>query len=134
MPSRKVGRGERPRTGPPSAARAPRPRPIAQLGRHLARPLTVVVVVVLMRCWLGVWPTAVVLATVGTAGLLAVWAEAERRLFAPPPSRAQLVERRPQASERGLDPAGHAAFARALTAVAAAYLTECERQEREARP
>jgi hypothetical protein len=81
--------------------------------------------VVVVRAALGVWAAAVLVALAAMAGLIAGWAAVEARAF----------DRRrpsPPAAVRAPDVAAdHVAFARALSAVAAAYLTECERQEQQ---
>jgi hypothetical protein len=81
-----------------------------------------------VRQLLGVWVTAGLVAVVLTTALVAAWSRFEARAFAPrrPPSPIPPVPRRSR-----LVPGDHVAFARALTAVATAYLAECERQEQE---
>ncbi len=106
----------------------PRPGPRARkaAGRLARRAVTVaaaVVMVVVVRVLLGVWVTAALLALAAVAGLLAGWASVEARAF-PRAGAGPPVARGP-----GACPADHVAFARALAAVAAAYLSECERQE-----
>jgi hypothetical protein len=121
---------------------------LVQLGRTIARPLGVVVrvgtrrslrrvvglvlIVVTVRVLAGVWPAALFGAVVVTVGLLAGWAAVERRMTervrARPP--VVVVERGPRGPGR-LD-GEHVAFARGLAGLAAWYLAECERQEREA--
>jgi hypothetical protein len=63
------------------------------------------------------------------------WPRWEARLFGPsrevePRSQVWMRPPRREAQDRGagLGPAGHRAFARALHAVAEAYLAECERE------
>jgi hypothetical protein len=121
---------------------------LVQLGRTIARPLGVVVrvgtrrslrrvvglvlIVVTVRVLAGVWPAALFGAVVVTVGLLAGWAAVERRMTervrTHPP--VVVVERGPRGPGR-LD-GEHVAFARGLAGLAAWYLAECERQEREA--
>jgi hypothetical protein len=89
-----------------------------------------VVVVLVHRTGWACGPPAVLVATAGTVGLLAGWAAIDR-LFTP-------VRRGPGWSSAApahgrLDAADHAAFAGHWRR-GGAYLTECERQEREARP
>ena len=123
---------------------------LPQLGRTVARPLGVVVqvgrrrsprrvvglvlVVIAVRSVAGVWPAALLGAVVVTAGLLVAWAAVERRVServrARPP--VVVVERGPRGPGRLDGEAGHVAFARGLAGLAAWYLAECERQEREA--
>ena len=95
------------------------------------RVVGLVLVVVTVRAWAGVWPAALLGATVATVGLLVAWAAVERRVTervrARPP--VVVVERGPRRVEHE---AGHVAFARGLAGLAAWYLAECERQEREA--
>jgi hypothetical protein len=78
-----------------------------------------------VRAWLGVWAGAALVALAALVGLIAGWAAVEARAFdchrpSSPSARRTLGA-----------PADHVAFARALTAVATAYLTECERQEQQ---
>jgi hypothetical protein len=105
----------------PRARRAAR-----RTARRAASTAAAVALVFLVRALLGVWATAALVALVAMAGLIAGWAAVEARVFdRPRPSPPVLIPRRAP----GLTAADHAAFARALTAVATAYLTECERQE-----
>jgi predicted lipid-binding transport protein (Tim44 family) len=112
--------------------RLPRPRrPRLRLGprarrtaRRLAALAAGLAVVVLARIVLGVWAAAGLVALAVTAGLIAGWAAVEARAFRPSPPSTPAGARGP-----GLSPGDHVAFARALTAVATAYLTACERQE-----
>jgi hypothetical protein len=77
---------------------------------------------------------AAVVVVGGLAWVLWRWPRWEARLFEPSPE----VERRPDAwvprprdaqdADASLGPAGHRAFARALHALAAAYLAECEQE------
>ncbi len=77
--------------------------------------------VVVARLAIGPWPTAVALAAAGLwAGLRAWWRIETRSRLARPPA---CEVARPLAG-----PAGHVAFARALAAVSAAYVSECERE------
>jgi hypothetical protein len=91
------------------------------------RPLVTVagamVGVVVLRLVAGVWITAAVLAGLAVVGLVAGWAAVERRAFPRRPQR--------QASVTVAPPGRDVAFARALAVVAAAYLAECERDERQ---
>jgi hypothetical protein len=79
---------------------------------------------VAVRAVAGVWVTAALVAAAALAGLLAGWAAVEARAF--PRSHAAAVG---QLGPRGPGSSDHLAFARALTAVATAYLARCERQE-----
>jgi len=61
------------------------------------------------------------------------WPRWEARLFEPIRavelhSRVWVPTHDPRASDAGLGPEGHRAFARALHALTAAYLAECERE------
>ena len=104
---------------------------VVQVGRRrwVRRVVGLVLVVVTVRAWAGVWPAALLGATVATVGLLVAWAAVERRVTervrARPP--VVVVERGPRRVEHE---AGHVAFARGLAGLAAWYLAECERQER----
>jgi hypothetical protein len=94
----------------------------------VATTAAAVALVLAVRALLGVWVAAVLVALVAMAGLIAGWAALEARVFDRPRPRLSppaLIPRRAP----GLCAADHTAFARALTAVATAYLTECERQE-----
>jgi hypothetical protein len=86
--------------------------------RRLTTGAAVVGLLVGLRLVAGVWITATVIAGLVTVGLVAGLAAVERRVFARRPA-APLV-----AGPRG--PGRHTEFARALAAVAAAYLAECE--------
>jgi hypothetical protein len=109
-----------PRLGP-RARRAAR-----RTARRAAKTAVAVALVLVVRGLLGVWATAVLVAVAAMVGLIAGWAAVEARAFdRPRPSPPVLIPRRAP----GLTAGDHTAFARALTAVAAAYLTECERQE-----
>jgi hypothetical protein len=82
-----------------------------------------VAVVVIVRALLGVWAAAVLVALAALVGLIAGWAAVEARAFdRRHPSPPATVRTPGTAADR-------VAFARALAAVAAAYLTACERQE-----
>ena len=111
-----------------------RPVGLVQFGRHrlVRRVIGLVLVVVTVRAWAGLWAAALVGAVVVTVGLVAGWAAVERRMServrARPP--VVVVERGPRGPGR-LD-GEHVAFARGLAGLAAWYLAECERQEREA--
>jgi hypothetical protein len=80
--------------------------------------LNVAAAVAILRAVAGPWVAALVVAPVLLALLVVGWAVVEARLF-DRPSGAVVVGRRAE---------DHVAFARALTAVAAAYLAECERE------
>jgi hypothetical protein len=107
----------------------PRVRRVARrTARRAATTAAAVALVLVVRGLVGVWAAAVLVALVAVVGLIAGWAALEVRVFDRPhlrPSPPVLIPRRPP----GLDPGDHTAFAWALTAVATAYLTECERQE-----
>jgi hypothetical protein len=121
---------------------------LVQLGRTVARPVGLVVragarrslrrvvglvlVVVTVRVLAGVWTAAVLGAVVVTVGLLAGWAAVERRVTERARARPMVVERGPRGPGRPDAGAGHVAFARGLAGLAAWYLAECERQDREA--
>lgn len=98
------------------------PGAIAHWRRHLLRAAALAGLVVGTRLLLGVWPSAVVLASLGLGRLLVLWATVEARLF-----DGDRPVRVPRAGEPA---AGHVAFARALAVVAQAYLAECEREVR----
>jgi uncharacterized membrane protein len=105
----------------PRARRAAR-----RTARRGAKTAAAVALVLMVRGLLGVWAAAALVAMVAVAGLIAGWIAVEARVFdRPRPSPPVLIPRRAP----GLTAGDHAAFARALTAVVAAYLTECERQE-----
>jgi hypothetical protein len=94
--------------------------------RNIARRATttallVLVVIVGGRAVCGPWPTAIVVAAAGTCWGLRAWSRIESRT-SPGPAAPGVEVARPVV--------GHVAFARALAAVAAAYLTECERAAR----
>ena len=93
--------------------------------RALGALVGAMAVVAAVRVLFGVWAAAVVGATILVAGVLVCWAAVEARAF--DRRRPCLPARRTPATPLG----DHVAFARALTAVATAYLAECERQERE---
>jgi hypothetical protein len=93
--------------------------------RRVATEFAVVVLVLVVRSVLGVWIAAALIALVAVVGLIAGWAAVEARAFDHDPRSARVVVRAPGTT------ADHVAFARALRAVATAYLTECERQEHE---
>jgi hypothetical protein len=116
----------RPRLGP-------RVRRAARRTAHrAAKPAAAVALVLVVRGLLGVWAAAVLVALVAVAGLIAGWAALEARVFDHPRPRHEPPALTPTEIPRrapGLNAADHTAFARALTAVATAYLTECERQE-----
>jgi hypothetical protein len=86
--------------------------------RRLGRAVVVVSAVAVSRAFVGVWPTSFGLAAVGMWWGLRAWAGWEARS-----RRGALV---PQLVPAGR--AGHVEFARALATVAAAYLSECERE------
>jgi hypothetical protein len=81
-----------------------------------------------LRAVLGVWVAAGLIALVFMAALVAAWSRIEALVFAP---RRPPFPIRPVPDRSGLTAGDHVAFARALTAVATAYLAECERQEHE---
>jgi hypothetical protein len=83
-------------------------------------------VLVAVRAVAGVWVTAALVAAASLAGLLAGWAAVEARAF--PRSHAAAAG---QLGPQGPGASDHLAFARALTAVATAYLAHCERQEQQ---
>ena len=86
-----------------------------------ARRLTTAAVVGLLvglRLVAGVWITATVTGGLVTVGLVAGLAAVERRVFARRPATPLVAGPR--------RPGRHTEFARALAAVAAAYLAECE--------
>jgi hypothetical protein len=85
--------------------------------RRLTTGAVVVGLLVGLRLVAGVWITATVIAGLVTVGLVAGLAVLERRVFACRPV-APVV-----AGPRG---PGHTEFARALAAVAAAYLAQCQ--------
>jgi hypothetical protein len=93
--------------------------------RRLARACAFVALVVVVRHLAGVWVAAAIVALAGVVGLIAclaaldAWA-ADRHRSSPP---ATVVVPNRSAGEA----ADHLAFARALAAVASAYLDECER-------
>ena len=87
--------------------------------RRFTTGVAVVGLVAAVRVVLGVWPAAVAVAAVAVVGLVAGWALVE----------ARASDRRSRPGVERVQLADHVAFARALTAVAAAYLAECERQE-----
>jgi hypothetical protein len=122
---------------------------LVQLGRTVARPVGQVVrtgarrsvrravglvlIVVTVRVLAGVWAAAVLGAVVVMVGLLTGWAAVERRVTDRVRARPVVVDERGPRGPGRLDVgAGHAAFARGLAGLAAWYLAECERQEREA--
>jgi hypothetical protein len=109
---------------------------VVQVGRRsvVRRVMGLVLVVVLVRAWAGVWPAALVGAVVVTVGLLAGWAAVERRMSERVRARPRVVvdERGPRGPGRPDAGVGHVAFARGLAGLAAWYLAECEGQEREA--
>jgi hypothetical protein len=92
----------------------------ARRGARRLVGVAAVAVVLVVRAVLGVWATAALLAVVAVAGLIAGWAAVEARCFRAPAPRPPVRE---------LTVTDHVAFARALAAVATAYLTACERQE-----
>jgi len=120
---------------------------LVQLGRTVARPVGLVVqvgcrrlvrrlvglvlIVVTVRAWAGVWPAALLGAVVVTVGLLAGWAAVERRVTDRGRARPVVVHERGPRGPGRLD-GEHVAFARGLAGLAAWYLAECEQQDREA--
>jgi hypothetical protein len=108
---------------------------LVRIGRHraLGRVVGLVLVVVSVRAWAGVWAAAVLGAVVVTVGLLAGWAAVERRITEQARARPPVVVKRGPRGPGRLDAEpGHVAFARGLAGLAGWYLAECERQEREA--
>ena len=93
------------------------------VARRLIRRATAaaasVVAVIGVRALLGPWAAAIALAAVGVAGVIVGWASVEARVF---------DRRRAVVMRHGSAHGDHVAFARALAAVAAAYLAECERE------
>jgi hypothetical protein len=101
-------------------------RAAGRLARRAATVAAALALVLVVRVVLGVWAAAGLVALALVAGLIAGWVALEARVFdRPRPSPPVLISRRVP----GLTAGDHTAFARALTAVATAYLTECERQE-----
>jgi hypothetical protein len=102
---------------------------VRQGGRALVRMAAPVAVVRVMVAVVGVWPSAALVALFFTVGAVAAWAtKVEPRLFAP-----RFPELAPGEFLVHLDPppgveVDHLAFARALSAVADAYVEECRRQ------
>jgi hypothetical protein len=96
----------------------------------LVRGAAAVAGVMAVRLVAGVWITAVAVAGLAVLGLVAGWAAIERRAFPRRPAPPVLVGPRGPGRATG-DGARHVAFARALTTVAAAYLAECERDQRQ---
>jgi hypothetical protein len=92
--------------------------------RRLARACALVALVVVVRHLAGVWVAAAIVALAGVVGLIAclaaldAWAGDRHRCSAP----ATVVPDRSAG-----DAADRLAFARALAAVASAYVAECER-------
>jgi hypothetical protein len=86
-----------------------------------------VVGVVVLRLVAGVWITAAVLAGLAVVGLVAGWAAVERRVLPRRPTAQASVMVGPRRHEGGR----HVAVARALAVAAAAFLAECERDERQ---
>jgi predicted lipid-binding transport protein (Tim44 family) len=99
-----------------------------RVARRIARPggagLTALASWLMVRVLLGGWVAAGLLALALVAALIAGCAAVEARVFDRPRSQTPAAHR-----AAGLSPGDHVAFARALTAVAAAYLAECERQD-----
>jgi hypothetical protein len=96
-------------------------RPVRHRGRRIG--VLVGLVVVAARLLLGPWPSAVLLAAAGVGTVVWVWwrIEAKGRAVARPSWPINQTARAADA---------HSAFARGLTAVAMAYLAECEREAR----
>ena len=84
---------------------------------RLLRTAEAAVLVTAGRDVLGVWPTSVALAAVGMWWGLRTWHRIETRAR---PTHPALPAH---------EPVGHVAFARALAAVAAAYLSACEAED-----
>ena len=107
---------------------------VVQVGRRrwVRRVVGPVLVIVTVRAWAGVWPAALLGATVATVGLLVVWAAVERRVTERVRARPAVVVERGARGPGRLDAGpGHVAFARGLAGLAGWYLAECEQQERE---
>jgi len=100
-----------------------RPRLGARSRRTLTWGATTAAALVVTGVTLGPWALALLVAFAATSGLVAGWAAVER-VFPPTRSPAAGI-----GGDPGPGSGDHVAFARALTAVAAAYLAECERQE-----
>jgi hypothetical protein len=95
--------------------------------RRLAAAVVVALVVIVARLALGPWLTAVVLAAAALWVGLRAWGRIESRArLALPPAGEVVRPDRPMAAA-----GGHVAFARALAAVSAAYVSECEREANE---
>jgi hypothetical protein len=86
----------------------------------------VTLVVIAVRLVLGVWPTSILLAAGCLWWLLWAWHRIENRTRRRVPSRA-LVPHMGVPSDHSTGP-GHVLFARALAAVALAYLDRCEQE------
>jgi hypothetical protein len=84
---------------------------------RVLRAVEAVVVVAACRDVLGVWPTSVALAAVGMWWGLRTWHRIETRARSTHPALPAH------------EPVGHVAFARALAAVADAYLSVCEAED-----
>jgi hypothetical protein len=98
----------------------------------LVRGAAIVTALMVLRLVAGVWITAVAAAALAVVGLVAGWAAVERRAFPRRPAGPVSVPVGPRIPGRAAgDGARHVAFARALTTVAAAYLAECERDQRQ---
>jgi hypothetical protein len=98
----------------------------------LVRGAAAVAGVMAVRLVAGVWITAVAVAGLAVVGLVAGWAAIERRAFPRRPAPPAPVPVGPRAPGRAAgDGTRHVAFARALSTVAAAYLAECERDQRQ---
>lgn len=100
---------------------------VVRVGRCLVWLALFVAGVQVMADVFGVWPTAALVAAGLVVGGLAAWADhVEPRLFAPrfPEPAEFVVQLDPPAG----DEVDHLAFARALSAVADAYVEQCRRQ------
>jgi hypothetical protein len=99
--------------------------------RHIAHRATTTVLLVLVvivgHRVCGPWPTAITAAAAATWWGLRAWARIETRTRRAPGPRAAAVAVPARPARAAVE---HVAFARALAAVATAYLAECEREAR----
>jgi hypothetical protein len=102
---------------------------VVSVVRRAARPLGVAISAggAWVAAWvlLGVWVAAGVAAVVLLAALVAGWSVVEARVF----DRTRSAPRRSAPPPAWPTSSDHVAFARALTAVATAYLALCERED-----
>jgi len=92
---------------------------------RVATTVLLVLVIIVARAVCGPWPTAIVVAAASTWWGLLAWARIEAHSRRASGCRAVEVA----VPTRPAGPVGgHVAFARALAAVAAAYLAECEQE------